>query len=98
MLLLRADLSLPDQGGQTNVPSKATPIEKFPPSWGAEANNIIDVVAKHSLRERTFNAMPSSSSAPASEVIAPPSKAATTARPLNPVNSSAAALHSVGIG
>ena len=53
--------------------------------------------AKRSVSRIVQSAAPSNS-APASEVIAPPSNSATTTRPETSPNSNRSALHSVGIG
>src|SRR5712692_8444083 len=56
---------------------------------------------KHAAKRSISPIVPSvalNSSAPASEVIAPPSKPATTARRSTGANSNRSALHSVGIG
>jgi hypothetical protein len=55
------------------------------------------LMAKRSIRRIARSVAPSSR-APASEVLAPPSNAATTARPSTGANPNRSALHSVGIG
>src|SRR3712207_6313728 len=58
-------------------------------SWKQAANRSTSLMAR---------SVAPSSSAPASEVIAPPSKDATTARPSTGAKSSCSKIHCVGIG
>jgi hypothetical protein len=62
-----------------------------------QATTIDEAVGKRPI-SRIARFVAPSSNAPASDVIAPPSNPATTARLSTAVNSNSSALHSVGIG